>query len=218
VHVAGPGTGWERLFWLVFERSSNPIALVDEDRRYVEVNDAWAALVDHRREELAGAAVDTFIKPSQRAQAAREWREFLQSGEYAAKRELIRADGSEVDLDFAARLSRLGDRRFAIYVALRASNGRHPASRPRPRERDLSNREREIITLIALGRETQQIAAELGIAVETVRTHVRNAMSKLHAHTRAQLVAIALCGRDIMHPDCVEPYFAQGGPAPRTLS
>jgi len=44
-----------------------------------------------------------------------------------------------------------------------------------------------------MGRETNQIAQELHVSSETVRTHVRNAMAKLGAHTRAQLVAIALC-------------------------
>jgi DNA-binding NarL/FixJ family response regulator len=56
-----------------------------------------------------------------------------------------------------------------------------------------------VVTLIALGRETGQIAEELHISGETVRTHVRNAMSKLCAHTRAQLVAVALCTDKAIH-------------------
>jgi DNA-binding CsgD family transcriptional regulator len=63
----------------------------------------------------------------------------------------------------------------------------------------LTKREREVVTLIALGRDTGQIARELHIASETVRTHVRNAMSKLKARTRAQLVAIALCTDATIH-------------------
>ena len=46
-----------------------------------------------------------------------------------------------------------------------------------------------MVTLIALGRDTDGIAEDLSISPETVRSHVRNAMSKLNAHTRAQLVA-----------------------------
>lgn len=67
----------------------------------------------------------------------------------------------------------------------------------------LTKRERELVTLIALGRSTEEIAEELCISGATVRTHVRNAMSKLGAHTRAQLVALVLsneqAGRG--HPD-----------------
>jgi PAS domain S-box-containing protein len=205
VHATRPGTGWERLFWLVFERSSNPIALVDEHRRYVELNRPWAALVGRTRKQLIGTSTESVIEPSQRAQAAREWQELLRRGESAGMRALIRADGSEVDIDFAARLAAVGDRRLAIYVALTKLDGRRPQGGVRAPERELTKREREIVTLIALGRETAQIAQELGISAETVRTHVRNAMSKLDAHTRAQLVATALCTDQTMHPGCLEP-------------
>jgi DNA-binding NarL/FixJ family response regulator len=56
----------------------------------------------------------------------------------------------------------------------------------------LSPREREILDGIARGLRGEQIAAQLTISPETVRTHVRNAMEKLEAHTRAHAVAIAL--------------------------
>jgi DNA-binding NarL/FixJ family response regulator len=70
-----------------------------------------------------------------------------------------------------------------------------------PPEHPLTERERQVITLIALGRGTRAIASELYISPATVRTHVRNAMSKLGAHTRAQLVAAALCSGGLaLHP------------------
>jgi DNA-binding CsgD family transcriptional regulator len=56
----------------------------------------------------------------------------------------------------------------------------------------LSRREREIVELIALGHSGPEIAHELHIAHETVRTHVRNAMVRLGARSRAHLVAKAL--------------------------
>jgi DNA-binding NarL/FixJ family response regulator len=56
----------------------------------------------------------------------------------------------------------------------------------------LSEREREILDLIARGLTGEQIAELLEIAPETVRTHIRNAMDKLETHTRAQAVAVAL--------------------------
>jgi len=65
---------------------------------------------------------------------------------------------------------------------------------PRAADRPLTRRERDVIGLIALGYNTTQSADELGISSETVRTHVRNAMSKLGAHSRAQLVALTLSG------------------------
>jgi DNA-binding CsgD family transcriptional regulator len=38
----------------------------------------------------------------------------------------------------------------------------------------------------------EEVAVRLGLSPETVRTHVRNAMDKLEAHTRVHAVAIAL--------------------------
>ena len=56
----------------------------------------------------------------------------------------------------------------------------------------LSEREREIVRLVALGSTGPEIADELHIAHDTVRTHVRNAMTKVGARSRAQLVAKVL--------------------------
>ena len=51
------------------------------------------------------------------------------------------------------------------------------------------------MSLVALGNTSLQIAEQLVISPETVRTHVRNAMAKTGARTRAQLVAMALTDR-----------------------
>jgi DNA-binding NarL/FixJ family response regulator len=56
----------------------------------------------------------------------------------------------------------------------------------------LSPREREVLDAIARGMTGEETARSLAISSETVRTHVRNAMQKLEAHTRAHAVAIAL--------------------------
>ncbi len=54
----------------------------------------------------------------------------------------------------------------------------------------LSPREREILGLLATGRSGSEIAGELFLSAETVRTHVRNAARKLGARTRTQAVAL----------------------------
>ncbi len=194
MHSPGGGSGWERLFRLVFSRSSNPIALLDERRCFVEVNDPALALLGRSREQVLGTSVLDSIRPAERPAAMREWDEFLDAGEYSGRRALLRGDGSESVVDFAARLADVGGRRVAIFVVTLAEDSplrEGAVSTPDPL---LTSREREVVTQIALGRETSEIAGELHISAETVRTHVRNAMSKLGAHTRAQLVAIVLSG------------------------
>ncbi|GIH93953.1 response regulator [Planobispora siamensis] len=56
----------------------------------------------------------------------------------------------------------------------------------------LTPREREMVAWVATGRSNDEIAKELVISPDTVRTHVSRAMVKLHARDRAQLVVFAV--------------------------
>ncbi|HEY6691288.1 MAG TPA: response regulator transcription factor [Solirubrobacteraceae bacterium] len=82
-----------------------------------------------------------------------------------------------------------------------ASGGTYvdPRLRPKLLSRDttqrmpaLSKREREIMDLLAQGLTGEDVAERLVLSSETVKTHIRNAMAKLEAHTRVHAVAIAL--------------------------
>ena len=59
-------------------------------------------------------------------------------------------------------------------------------------EDPLSDREREVLRLLALGHTNQEIAKELYISVRTAETHRAHIMQKLRLQTRADLVAYAL--------------------------
>ena len=56
----------------------------------------------------------------------------------------------------------------------------------------LTAREREILQLLADGMSNADVAAQLFISQETVKSHVRHILTKLEADTRTQAVAIAL--------------------------
>jgi DNA-binding NarL/FixJ family response regulator len=55
----------------------------------------------------------------------------------------------------------------------------------------LTDREREVMALVAFGLSNSEIAERLVISAATAKTHVSRAMRKLHAHDRAQLVVLA---------------------------
>ncbi|MBB4905857.1 response regulator [Actinophytocola algeriensis] len=57
--------------------------------------------------------------------------------------------------------------------------------------KELTNREREAVALVAQGLSNDEIAARLVISPLTAKTHVNRAMTKLHARDRAQLVVAA---------------------------
>jgi DNA-binding NarL/FixJ family response regulator len=125
----------------------------------------------------------------------RPWRDFLRSGRYAGARASVQANGSEVPIDLAARLEFLDESRLAIHMTLAQGDSERSSATNRSPGRVLTDREREVVVLIALGLETGGIAEELNISVDTARTHVRNAMAKLGAHTRAQLIAVVMSDR-----------------------
>lgn len=57
---------------------------------------------------------------------------------------------------------------------------------------DLTPREREILTLIAEGLTSREIAEELTISVNTVQTHRQNIMEKLDLHNKSELIKYAI--------------------------
>ena len=56
----------------------------------------------------------------------------------------------------------------------------------------LSDREREVLQLVARGHKYREISAELHIAEKTVENHVRNILDKLHLNRRQELVRFAV--------------------------
>lgn len=61
-------------------------------------------------------------------------------------------------------------------------------SRPVP---DVTAREMQILKLLVKGLSNKQIAAELDLSVDTVKTHIRRILSKLNARGRTQAAVIA---------------------------
>ena len=66
------------------------------------------------------------------------------------------------------------------------------AERKRVEQDPLSEREREVLRLLALGHTNQEIAKQLFISVRTAETHRAHIMQKLRLSTRAELVRYAL--------------------------
>lgn len=67
-----------------------------------------------------------------------------------------------------------------------------PAPPGAPLPNGLSKRELQVLQLLAEGLSNEEIAGELGIAVNTVRNHVRNILDKLGVHNRVQAAVYAV--------------------------
>lgn len=77
----------------------------------------------------------------------------------------------------------------------------------------LTERERQVLTCMSRGFSQQAIATDLGIDKATVRTHVRNILGKLNAHSSAEAIAFylnpkaAVSAIEAPPPACVRPRF-----------
>lgn len=103
--------------------------------------------------------------------------------------------GSEpVDIVRAVRAVHAGDALLSA-TATRALITRYLAPEPVDVDRSvlqhLTERELEVLVLVARGRSNQEIASDLFISPHTAKTHVNRTMTKLGAHDRAQLVIVA---------------------------
>jgi two-component system NarL family response regulator len=85
-----------------------------------------------------------------------------------------------------------GNRAGGNASAADADLGADGATREPPRERPLAPREREILSRIASGESTKEIARALGVGTKTVETHRRRLMHKLNRHTVAELTKYAV--------------------------
>ena len=102
---------------------------------------------------------------------------------------LLSLDYPVEKLELAVASDGSRDRTNAI-VAEYAHRSKPPHAARKSKD-DLTEREREIVTLVGQGLTNEQIATKLYLSVATVRTHVGRAMTKLSAGHRAQLVIFA---------------------------
>jgi DNA-binding NarL/FixJ family response regulator len=150
------------------------------------------AVVDYRMPGIGGCELVERLK-----EAAPDVRVLIYTAEAAetvAQEALARgADGillKEAPLaDVARALETLKEGRSYVDPALAAGLVGVVRDAAQPA---LTERERAVLGLLANGRSHEEIGAELGISIETVRTHLRKASDRLGAATRTQAVATAL--------------------------
>jgi PAS domain S-box-containing protein len=211
--VATRDAGWAALFRDAFRRSLNPMVLTDDHRIQVDANPAFVRLLMRPRKELIGRPIYDFVDHGPVVTEA-EWRAALSREEFSGEAQLLRKDGEKVAVQFAGYPEIVTGRRLVLFVAMSVSRwGRHFRRDVEPDATggDLTERELEVTRLIALGASGPEIAGELNITHHTVRTHVRNAMERLGARSRAHLVAKVLGDGIVFTPGSPLSNEAQRG-------
>jgi FixJ family two-component response regulator len=98
-------------------------------------------------------------------------------------------------VDFLAKPFRDQDLLDAVHVAVERDRGRRKdglhTAQLLERYRALTDRERDVMALVVLGRPNKQIGGELGLAEVTVKAHRRQIMQKMGAKSLPDLVRMA---------------------------
>jgi DNA-binding NarL/FixJ family response regulator len=159
-------------------------------------------LMDVRMPVIDGIEATRVIAADQRLAGVRvvilttyELDEYVFEGLRAGASGFLIKDTEPVELLHAIRVVAAGEALLSPGVTRRliAEFAAQPGRRtvPPPRLGVLTEREREVMALVAAGLSNQEIAEGLVVSPATVRTHVSRAMTKLQARDRAQLVVFA---------------------------
>jgi DNA-binding NarL/FixJ family response regulator len=178
--------GWVRLalegteFRLAGEAASAPEALELTERRRPDI-----LLLDYR----LGDAVGTEVLRDLRRRGYETPAVLMTANAEAGFNEIAREAGARGTVLKSGRSAELLDALRTVCHGGTSFDARHP---PRPSgQAALSPREREVLRLVAAGSTNKQIAEQLQIGDETVKTLVSRTFAKLGVRRRAEAVAAA---------------------------
>jgi DNA-binding NarL/FixJ family response regulator len=95
------------------------------------------------------------------------------------------------DAVVAPRVTRRLLERFAVHLPVSASGEDAGTARRHPRLAALTDRELDVLALVARGLSNAEIAADLGVSPATVKSHVSSILAKLGLRDRVQAVVVA---------------------------
>jgi len=175
----------------LIDRLAIPASLHDVEGRFLHLNAAGERASGFSSAKLRGRSLTEPVPPEARAAVAAQFQRAIESGE-PTDFETVFVDGNGDVRGVRAQHLPLLEGDAVVGVLILAYDVRRPAD---PRELGgrpkLTRRQHEILELVAAGRSTAEIAAELSLSVETVRNHLRRLLHELDAHTRVEAIAIA---------------------------
>jgi DNA-binding CsgD family transcriptional regulator len=182
----------QEVLWAFIDAAPVALLAADDERRILRVNARWTELTSYDAETADGMRVDDLLAPESRPGIDMRWSDLLTAGLSTARIVILRPDHSRIAIRYGGFANVVSGVHVAAYLPEPGQDPR--ALRPARARRagQLTRREQESLRLVAMGMTTSAAAGQLGISPETVRTHVRNAMNKLGARTRAQAIAVAM--------------------------
>ena len=175
----------------VFGQSLHGMVYVDDFRRAREVNHAACVMVQRPAEVFLRSTIDDLTAPVALPELEAKWRELMETGTLTGRWPLLTGEQQLIEVDYSAVARAKKNLHLFVFIHRHMPN-------PGPEEghlrAGLTEREGEVLQLLALGFTGPEIAERLVVGVETVRTHIRNLKRKLGARTLPHLIALAMTG------------------------
>jgi DNA-binding CsgD family transcriptional regulator len=169
----------------LIDRDSVAVIVADDDRRYVHANAAACELIGIAHDDLIGMRTEEVSgTPADEVEAV--WARFREAGVLVGTFPFPSPVGPR-HVPYIAVADVTPGRHLAIFIPSRADGSWQP----------LSQREREVVALVAGGATGREVGEELSVTAATVETHIRNAMRRLGARNRSHLVTLAILRNEI---------------------
>jgi DNA-binding CsgD family transcriptional regulator/PAS domain-containing protein len=181
------------LFLAVFEQLPDVALLADDERHCLAGNRAARRFLGVNRATLIVSHIDDYVPPARRGELDRAWAAFLTRKSMEAVFPILLPNGLERTVLLRGTADvRPGRHLITLRAVRRDQLAEHPAPDDSAASAELTFREREVLTWLARGASAPAIAEHISLSPETIRTHTRNAMRKLSAHSRPHAVALAI--------------------------
>jgi DNA-binding CsgD family transcriptional regulator len=164
-----------------------PSFVLDRDGMIRWVNEAARA----ERGDTTGNHWAKLVPAAQSPEVEEILRQILCSGDPAELSiDLLNADGRPVLREVSAAPLKDGDTVVGVF-GVTARAGLDEPQHPTAADLGLTERQLEVLKLLAEGKSTGQIADELVVTKTTVRNHIAHILARLEVHTRVQAVLLA---------------------------
>jgi DNA-binding CsgD family transcriptional regulator len=161
------------------------VIIVDEDREFVRADAAAGAMFGADVDTLTRMRLDEFVPC--RGSFELVWQRVRTDRVLVSSHPFVGPRGVRQVPFVAAADPETGMQAWLFLVGLLSREDSLP----------LTQREREVVALVAAGATSGEIGAELRLAYDTVQSHIRNARRRLGARNRAHLASLAIAHGEV---------------------
>jgi DNA-binding CsgD family transcriptional regulator len=167
------------------------MVIADDERCYVAANPAACLLLRLPEPEVLKLRIDDLTPREAHPLMDDLWAAFLRTGTQRGTYELRMPDGPRVAVEYSATANVQPGRHLSILMFPPPAESA-PEPDPSRASQRLTDREREVLNLVAMGMSSAAIASALIVSTHTVETHVRHCLVKLGARNRAHAIALGV--------------------------